>query len=119
MAEVLTFDSLQVDMRQYLERGTAVDPTVFDQLPRLINLAERQLANALKILGFVNNVTDTMTIGQSVIPKPNRWRDTISSAEAARVAVAEEIAALEATELERDLTDDELARLAELRGTSE
>ena len=41
------------------------------------------------------------------------------AAEAARVAVAEEIAALEATELERDLTDDELARLAELRGTSE
>ncbi len=78
MAETLTFDSLQTDLRQYLERGTSVDPTVFDQLPRLINLAERQLANSLKILGFVNVVTDTLTIGQSVIPKPDRWRDTIS-----------------------------------------
>ena len=78
MPEALTFDSLQTDMRQYLERGTSVDPTVFEQLPRLINLAERQLANSLKLLGFVNVVTDTMTVGQSVIPKPDRWRDTIS-----------------------------------------
>lgn len=78
MAESLTFDSLQTDLRQYLERGTVVDPTVFDQLPRLINLAERQLANSLKLLGFVKAVTDTMTVGQSVIAKPDRWRDTIS-----------------------------------------
>lgn len=78
MAETLTFDSLLTDLRQYLERGTSVDPTVFDQLPRLINLAERQLANSLKILGFVNIVTDALTIGQSVIAKPDRWRDTIS-----------------------------------------
>lgn len=74
----MTFNSLEGDLRAYLERGTSVDPTVFAQLPSLINLAERQLANSLKILGFVNNVTDTMTIGQSVIAKPDRWRDTIS-----------------------------------------
>lgn len=69
MAETLTFNSLQTDMRQYLERGTSVDPTVFEQLPRLINLAERQLANSLKILGFIRVVTDTLGIGQSVIPE--------------------------------------------------
>lgn len=78
MAISMTFNSLLDDLRAYLERGTSVDETVFDQLPSLINLAERQLANSLKLLGFVNVVTDTMTIGQSVIPKPNRWRDTIS-----------------------------------------
>jgi len=78
MAVSMTFNSLLSDLRAYLERGTSVDTTVFDQLPSLINLAERQLANSLKLLGFVQNVTDTMTIGQSVIPKPNRWRDTIS-----------------------------------------
>ena len=78
MAVSMTFTSLQDDLRDYLERGTAVDPTVFAQLPSLINLAERQLANSLKILGFVAVVTDTLSIGQSVIPKPNRWRDTIS-----------------------------------------
>lgn len=78
MAEVLTFNSLLTDLRQYLERGTSVDPTVFEQLPRLVNLAERQLANSLKLLGFVAVVTDTWTVGQSVVPKPDRWRATIS-----------------------------------------
>jgi len=78
MAVSMTFTSLQEDLRAYLERGTSVDLTVFDQLPSLINLAERELANALKLLGFVNVVTDTLGVGQSVIAKPDRWRDTIS-----------------------------------------
>jgi hypothetical protein len=78
MPVAMTFDSLQEDMRKYLERGTSVDPTVFEQLPSLINLAERTLAQSLKILGFINVVTDTLGIGQSVIAKPDRWRDTIS-----------------------------------------
>jgi hypothetical protein len=78
MAVSMTFDSLLSDMRAYLERGTSVDETVFEQLPSLINLAERTLAQSLKILGFINVVTDTMTIGQSVIPKPDRWRATAS-----------------------------------------
>jgi hypothetical protein len=78
MAVSMTYNSLLKDLRAYLERGTIVDTTVFEQLPSLINLAERQLANELKILGCVQNVTDTMAIGQSVIPKPDRWRETIS-----------------------------------------
>lgn len=78
MAVSMTYNSLLEDLRKYLERGTSVDPTVFDQLPSLINLAERQLANSLKLLGFVRVVTDTLAVGQSVIPKPDRWRDTIS-----------------------------------------
>ena len=78
MAVSMTFDSLQDDLRAYLERGTAVDETVFNQLPSLINLAERELANRLKLLGFVRVVTDTMSVGQSVYAKPDRWRDTIS-----------------------------------------
>jgi hypothetical protein len=78
MAVSMTYNSLLADLRVYLERGTAVDPTVFAQLPSLINLAERDLATALKLLGFVTVVTDTMAIGSSVIAKPNRWRATIS-----------------------------------------
>ncbi len=78
MAVSMTFNSLLEDMRKYLERGTAVDPSVFEQLPSLINLAERELANRLKILGFVRVVTDTFGVGMSVVPKPDRWRDTIS-----------------------------------------
>ena len=78
MAQVLTFSSLTTDLQQYLERGTDVDPTVFEQLPRLINLAERDIARVLKILGLINVVSDTMGVGQSVYQKPDRWRETVS-----------------------------------------
>lgn len=77
MPTAMTFDSLQTDLRQYLERGTAVDTTVFEQLPRLINLAERDIARSLKIQGFINVVTSVMAAGTSVYQKPDRWRDTI------------------------------------------
>jgi len=78
MPTSMTFDSLLVDLRQYLERGTSVDTTVFEQLPRLINLAERDIARTLKIQGFINVVTASMAAGQSVYAKPDRWRDTVS-----------------------------------------
>ncbi|WP_455363611.1 phage adaptor protein [[Eubacterium] cellulosolvens] len=78
MPTAMTFDSLQTDLRQYLERGTAVDTTVYEQLPRIINLAERDIARALKIQGFINVVTSAMAAGVSVYAKPDRWRDTIS-----------------------------------------
>ncbi len=80
MAETMTYDSLKNDVRRYLERGTslAADPVVFEQLPRLITLAERRIATELKIQGFINVVTTTLTVGQSVYAKPDRWRDTVS-----------------------------------------
>ena len=78
MPTAMTFNSLLTDLRQYLERGTAVDTTVFDQLPRLINLAERDIARALKIQGLINVVTSAMVPGTSVYAKPDRWRDTVS-----------------------------------------
>lgn len=39
----MTFTELQGDVRNYLERGysAAVDPIVYQQIPRLITLAER------------------------------------------------------------------------------
>lgn len=80
MATTMTFNTLKQDVQRYLERGAtlASDPVVFEQIPRLINLAERRIARELKVQGFINVVTDTMAPGQSVYPKPDRWRDTIS-----------------------------------------
>lgn len=78
MPTALTFDSLQSDLRKYLERGTVVDTSVYEQLPRLINLAERDIARTLKIQGFINVVTSVMAAGTSVYAKPDRWRDTVS-----------------------------------------
>ena len=76
----MTFESLKGDIRRYLERGQtlAADPIVFEQIPRLINLAERRIALELKIQGFIVPVTGTMLEGVSVISKPDRWRDTVS-----------------------------------------
>lgn len=80
MATNTTFDTLKQDVRRYLERGStlASDAVVFEQIPRLINLAERRIALELKIQGFINVVTGTLVAGTSVYQKPNRWRDTIS-----------------------------------------
>jgi hypothetical protein len=80
MSTTMTYESLQQDVRRYLERGAtlASDAVVYEQIPRLINLAERRIARELKIQGFINVVTGTLATGQSVYPKPDRWRDTVS-----------------------------------------
>lgn len=78
MPTEMTFASLQSDLQGYLERGTNVDATVFNQLPKLINNAERRLARDMKVLGFKQVVTNLFTPGNAAMPKPDRWRETIS-----------------------------------------
>lgn len=78
MASSMTFSSLQEDIRAYLERGTVDDQTVFAQLPKLINQAERRISRAIKILGFQRPLTNSFTGGSPIIAKPDRWRETIS-----------------------------------------
>jgi hypothetical protein len=80
MATTTTFASLQTDLRRYLERGftMASDEIVYEQLPRLINLAERRIARELKVQGLINVVTSAFQPGLAVYPKPDRWRTTVS-----------------------------------------
>lgn len=80
MPQAMTFNSLRDDVRNYLERGAslATDPIVYEQIPKLINLAERRIARDIKIQGFQNVVTTVMQTGVPVMPKPDRWRETIS-----------------------------------------
>ena len=80
MATTTTFASLQTDLRRYLERGftLASDEIVYEQLPRLINLAERRIARELKVQGLINIVTSNFQPGLAVYPKPDRWRSTVS-----------------------------------------
>lgn len=80
MPTAMTYSSLLTDMRAYLERGAtlATDPTVYLQLPNLINLAERRLARELKIQGTVTAMTGSFTAGTAVYAKPDRWRETVS-----------------------------------------
>jgi hypothetical protein len=74
----MTFNSLQLDIQSYLERGTVSDPLVYNQLPELINFAERRISTEMKVLGFVVPASFTMQAGQAVYQKPDRWRKTIS-----------------------------------------
>lgn len=78
MPVAMTYTTLQDDVRRYLERGQPSDTSVYEQIPRLINLAERDIARKLKIQGFINVVTSTLQAGVSVYAKPDRWRRTIS-----------------------------------------
>lgn len=80
MAYTMTFNTLQDDLRRYLERGFTADsdPYVYAQLPRLINLAERRIASELKVQGFIRAVNTTIPANTAVLRKPDRWRDTIS-----------------------------------------
>ena len=80
MSYVMTFNSLQEDLRRYLERGftSDSDQIVYEQLPRLINLAERRISRELKIQGFNRYVQTTLGANVSVYEKPDRWRDTVS-----------------------------------------
>lgn len=80
MAETMTFTSLKEDVQNYLERGASstTDPMVYDQIPRLIALAETRIAVELKVLGFKRVVTGTLTAGVAAYDKPDRWRETLS-----------------------------------------
>jgi hypothetical protein len=80
MATTTTFTTLKEDIRRYLERGftLASDQIVYEQIPRLINLAERRIARELKVEGLINVLTGTMQPGLAVYPKPDRWRSTVS-----------------------------------------
>lgn len=80
MPVAMTYNSLLYDLKAYLERGAtlATDPTVYEQLPSLINLAERRLARELKIQGTATVASSTMQVGVAAYAKPDRWRETIS-----------------------------------------
>jgi hypothetical protein len=78
MPAAMTYTSLKSDIRNYLERGGITDPIVYEQIPRLITLAERRIARELKIQGFQTVVVTSMQANLAVYPKPDRWRETIS-----------------------------------------
>ena len=82
MATNTNFTSLTTDIQQYLERGgsTTTDPIIFAQIPRRINAAERKIAQTMKLLGMLTVLVNPagLVAGQSVIAKPDRWRETVS-----------------------------------------
>jgi len=74
----MTYTSLLSDARSYLERGYVSDPIVYEQLPRLVDLAQRRISRELKVQGFERVLITTVTTGVNAVPKPDRWRETVS-----------------------------------------
>ena len=74
-AAVMTYDSLVLDIQQYLER---TDTETVDRIPTFIMLAEQVIASQIKFLGNLTVNTSAMIQGDPVIPKPARWHKTVS-----------------------------------------
>jgi hypothetical protein len=72
---VLTYDSLVSTVLQYLERNA---PATIEQIPTFITMCEFEIAQQIKTLGQMQVVESTMLAGNPVIPKPARWRKTVS-----------------------------------------
>lgn len=72
---VLTYDSLTSSVLQYLERS---DTAVIEAIPTFITLCEFEIAQQIKTLGQQQVVNSTMNVNNAIIPKPARWRKTVS-----------------------------------------
>ena len=75
VAAVMTYDSLVNDIQTYLER---TDDQTLAKIPQFIMLAEQVIAAEIKFLGNLTVATSTMVQSENVIPKPARWRKTVS-----------------------------------------
>jgi hypothetical protein len=71
----LTYDSLVTTVLEYLERS---DQATIDRIPTFITLCEFEIAEQMKTLGQQQVVESNMLTGNAVIPKPARWRKTVS-----------------------------------------
>jgi hypothetical protein len=72
---VLTYDSLVSTTLQYLERS---DEATRAQIPTFITLCEFEIAQQIKTLGQLQVAESFLEAGNPVIPKPARWRKTVS-----------------------------------------
>lgn len=72
--ESMTYDSLITDVSVYAERET--DSVFVAQIPRLVMLAENRIASEARGLGFLRDVTTTLS--GATLAKPSRWRETKS-----------------------------------------
>ena len=71
----MTYDSLVLNVQQYMERN---DADFIAQIPNLIALAESSIASELKTYMQLIVVEASLLDAQTVLNKPARWRKTVS-----------------------------------------
>ena len=72
---VMTYDTLNSTVLQYLERSDAATTAA---IPTFITLCEFEIAEEIKTLGQLNVATANMTADNPTLQKPARWRKTVS-----------------------------------------
>ena len=75
MSVVMTYDSLVLNVQQFMERN---DADFVAQIPNLIALAESNIAAELKTFLQLTVVETSLAQNQVVLTKPARWRKTVS-----------------------------------------
>ena len=75
MSVIMTYDSLVLNIQQYMERN---DADFVAQIPNLIALAESSIAAELKTFLQLIVVETNLTSNVAVLNKPSRWRKTVS-----------------------------------------
>ena len=75
MSVIQTYDSLVLNIQQYMERN---DADFIAQIPNLIALAESSIAAELKTYMQLIVVETNLAENQTVLNKPARWRKTVS-----------------------------------------
>ena len=75
MSVIQTYDSLVLNVQQYMERN---DPDFIAQIPNLIALTESSIAAELKTYMQLIVVETNLAQNQTVLNKPARWRKTVS-----------------------------------------
>ena len=75
MSVIMTYDSLVLNIQQYMER---TDAEFIAQIPNLIALAESSIAAELKTHMQQIVVETNLATNQTVLNKPSRWRKTVS-----------------------------------------
>jgi len=71
----MTYDSLVLNIQQYMERD---DADFIAQIPNLIALAESSIAAELKTYLQLIVVETSLATNQTILNKPARWRKTVS-----------------------------------------
>ena len=75
MSVIMSYDSLVLNIQQYMERD---DADFVAQIPNLIALAESSIAAELKTYLQLIVVETNLATNQTVLNKPARWRKTVS-----------------------------------------
>ena len=71
----MTYESLVLNIQQYMERD---DADFIAQIPNLIALAESSIAAELKTYMQLIVVETNLATNQTILNKPARWRKTVS-----------------------------------------